>query len=112
MRKKGKIEFVPSAGETTGCASSLISWSVETGRSELATVLVGDPRISIPCLSAPSTSSARAVTTSAVMRKRGKKRTGTWRGLDCLLSFEIDVGSHDVRTSGNIQKYEDDEFGM
>jgi hypothetical protein len=41
------------------------------------------------------------------MRKR-EKLTGTWRGLGNLLSLEIGVRAHDVRTSGNRQKYEDE----
>jgi len=46
-----------------------------------------------------------------VMRKR-EKRTGTWRGLGNLLCLEIDVRAHDVRISGNRQKYEGARFGV
>ena len=94
MRQQGQIDIRPSACETTGYAS-LISWPVDTDRSGLATLLVRGLRISISCISAPSTSSLRAVTTLTVMRKM-EKRTGTWRGLGNLLSLEIDDRAHDV----------------
>jgi hypothetical protein len=45
------------------------------------------------------------------MRKR-EKRTGMWRGLGNLLSLEIDVRAHDVRTSDNRQKHDDEKFGV
>jgi hypothetical protein len=46
------------------------------------------------------------------MMRRREKHTGTWRGLGNLLSLEIDDRAHDVRTSGNRQKHEDEEFGV
>jgi len=46
-----------------------------------------------------------------MMRKR-EKRTGTWGGLGNLLSLEIDDRAHDVRSSGNRQKHEDEKFGV
>jgi hypothetical protein len=89
MRQQEQIEVTLSACGTTDCASSLISWPADTDRSDL---------------------SLRAVT-STVMRKR-EKRTGAWRGLGNLLSFEIDDRAHDVRTSGNRQKHEDENTRM
>jgi hypothetical protein len=74
VQQQEQIEVILSTCGTTDCASSLISWPADTDRSEL---------------------SLRAVTTSTVMSKR-EKRTGAWRGLGNLLSFEIDDRAHDV----------------
>ena len=102
VRSEGQLEVTPSACETTDCASSLTSWSADTDRSELATLLVRGPRISTMCVSAPPTSSLRAVITATVIPKR-EKHTGTWHGLGDSLSLQIDVRAHNVRISGNRQ---------
>jgi hypothetical protein len=43
------------------------------------------------------------------MRKR-EIRTDVWCGLGNWLSLEIDGRAHDVRTSGNRQKHEDEKI--
>jgi hypothetical protein len=45
------------------------------------------------------------------MRKR-ENPTSTRRGLGNLLSLEIDDRAHDLRTSVNRQKHEDEKFGV